>query len=126
MSNKLEIKIKAEENNTYSMDLLDNTSIAWVIEIPNNGNATYKIVFQSSVGAVNSVYSFINKLIINNVFKSINEIDKITVTDYSGTYIINGDKIKTISSNRSPSSDEVQINLYNLVSKDQLPFITEE
>lgn len=126
MSNKLEIKTKAEENNTYSLDLPNSVKIAWIIEINDNSTPTYKLVFQTENGASNSVYYFINQLIMNNVFKSINEIEKMTVVDSFGTYTISGNKLKLITSNRSPISDEVQINFIGLDSEDDLPFIVGE
>ena len=126
--NKLEIFLK--ENTTggdleYSVEFSDDIIIKWHNELINDGNHMCRITIRnnSMISRSNDVYTFINRLMLDDIIGSISNIEKIIITEGDTIYTLSGDNILNILTTSSSLGSEVEINLHNLNSTLHLPFV---
>lgn len=126
--NKLEIFLK--ENTTggdleYSVEFSDDIIIKWHNELVNDGKHLCRITIRNNVmiNSANEVYTFINRLILDDIIGPMSNIEKIIITEGDNIYTLSGNNILNILTTSSSAGSEVEINLYNLNSTLQLPFV---
>lgn len=126
--NKLEIFLK--ENTTggdleYSAEFSDDIIIKWHNELVNDGKHLCRITIRNNnmVSRSNEVYTFINRLMLDDIIGPMSNIEKIIITEGDTVYTLSGDNILNILTTFSSAGSEVEINLHNLNSTLQLPFV---
>lgn len=104
---------------TFGTDL----EVEWCIMLDGGGNPLYKVTFRAPSPERNSVYGFINGLIIDQEIKSVTDINTLVVIQGDRVAELSGDHIRNIITTCSCLSAEVVCTLRDLSDEDKAPFV---